>query len=146
MQTARPLPLLCPSAQPDMEGASAFGVVGGTGDVPRVAWIERPIPVTADLLALTGAVPAARIFRFSAPCQQSACCHFDGKDCTLAARLVQLLPAVVGQLPPCQIRQDCRWFVQEGKSACARCPQIITDSANPTKDLSLAAMLPRARL
>lgn len=132
-------PVLCPSAQPGMAGAMAFGVVGGSAETPRVAWIERPVPVTADLLALTGPLPATQVLRIAAPCQESACCHFDGRDCRLATRLVQLMPAVTDALPPCRIRPECRWFVQEGRAACQRCPQIVTYSVNPTEELSLAA-------
>jgi hypothetical protein len=45
----------------------------------------------------------------------------------------------VESLPACRIRPDCRWFVQEGRAACLRCPQIVTYSVNPTEELSLAA-------
>jgi hypothetical protein len=131
--------VLCPSAQPGMAGSIAFGVVGGSPEEPRVQWIEKPVPVTEDLLALTGSVPATQVLRIAAPCQENACCHFDGADCRLAAKLVQLMPVVSQSLPPCRIRQDCRWFVQEGRPACARCPQIVTYSVNPTEELSLAA-------
>ena len=122
-----------------MAGAVAFGVVGGTGDAPRVQWIEQPVPLTDDLLALTGPVPPAQVLRIAAPCQEQACCHFDGTACRLAVKLVQLMPAVVDTLPPCRIRPDCRWFVQEGRAACSRCPQIVTYSVSPTPELSLAA-------
>jgi hypothetical protein len=132
-------PVLCPSAQPGMDGAAVFGVVGGTLAAPRVAWIERPVPVTEDLLALTHPLPPTQVLRIAATCQEEACCHFDGKDCRLAARLVQLLPSTTESLPACRIRRDCRWFMQEGKAACHRCPQIVTYSVNPTKDLSMAA-------
>jgi len=131
--------VLCPSAQPEMTGSVAFGVVGGTADQPRVTWIEKPVPVTGDLLALTGAVPPTQVLRIAAPCQENACCHFDGTDCRLATKLVQLMPAVVESLPPCRIRPDCRWFVQEGRAACAVCPQIVTYSVNPSEELALAA-------
>ena len=131
--------ILCPSAQPEMEGSFAFGVVGGTAEDPRVAWIEKPVPVTGDLLALTGAVPPTRVLRIAAPCQENACCHFDGTDCRLATKLVQLMPAVAESLPPCRIRPDCRWFQQEGRAACAVCPQIVTYSVNPSEKLAQAA-------
>jgi hypothetical protein len=132
-------PILCPSAQPAMAGSMAFGVIAGTADAPRVKWIERPVPVTDDLLALTGPVPPTQVLRIAAPCQEDACCHFDGTDCRLATKLVQLMPTVVESLPACRIRPDCRWFVQEGRAACLRCPQIVTYSVNPTQELSLAA-------
>ncbi|GAC1359916.1 MAG: hypothetical protein NVSMB3_07700 [Acidobacteriaceae bacterium] len=106
---------------------------------PRVAWLERPVPVTDELLALTGSVPPTQVLRVSAPCQEHLCCHFDGHDCNLATRLVQLMPAVDASLPACRIRADCRWFTQEGRAACLRCPQIVTFSVNPTEELSRAA-------
>jgi hypothetical protein len=131
--------ILCPSAQPEMTGSVVFGVVGGTAAEPRVSWIEKPVAVTADLLALTGTVPPTQVLRIAAPCQENACCHFDGTDCRLATKLVQLIPAVTPSLPPCRVRPDCRWFVQEGRAACAVCPQIVTYSVNPSEELAIAA-------
>jgi hypothetical protein len=122
-----------------MLGSVAFGVVVADSKEPRVSWIEKPVPVTKALLAMTGPVPPTQVFRFAATCQEGACSHFDGTDCRLATRLVQLMPAVDASLPRCSIRPTCRWFQQEGKAACQRCPQIVTFSVNPTKQLSLAA-------
>jgi hypothetical protein len=84
-------------------------------------------------------VPPTQVLRIAAPCQEKACCHFDGADCRLAVRLVQLLPHAGETLPACQIRPDCRWFQQEGKAACYVCPQIVTYTVNPTEELSRAA-------
>lgn len=139
MDTEKSRTLLCPSAQPGMEGSVVFGVVTGPAEEPRVAWLERPVPVTDELLAMTAPLPPTQVLRFSAPCAEGKCCHFDGADCRLAHKLVQLMPAVDSSLPPCRIRQDCRWFSQEGRVACMRCPQIVTFSADPTPELSLAA-------
>jgi hypothetical protein len=139
MNLKRSQPVLCPSGQAGMAGGMAFGVIGGTEGEPRVRWIERPVPVTEELLALTAPVPPTQVLRIAAPCQEQACCHFDGTDCRLATRLVQLMPSVAATLPPCRIRPDCRWHLQEGAAACARCPQIVTYSINPTPELSRAA-------
>jgi hypothetical protein len=139
METREARTLLCPSAQPAMAGSMAFAVVAGSPEEPRVAWLERPVPVTDELLAMTGPVPPTQVLRFTAPCAEGACCHFDGADCRLANKLVQLMPAVDSSLPACRIRQDCRWFAQEGRAACMRCPQIVTYSVNPTAELSMAA-------
>ena len=48
-------------------------------------------------------------------------------------RIVQLLPPVVDGLPACHLRPDCRWWQQEGKEACLRCPQVVTDVRNPSE-------------
>jgi hypothetical protein len=130
---------MCPSAQPEIQGSVAFGIVGGSAENPRVAWIERPVPVTSDLLALASPIDPTRVFRIAAPCQEKACCHFDGTDCRLATNLVQLLPAVIETLPPCQIRPDCRWFRQEGGSACRVCPQVVTYCVEPSPLMNRAA-------
>ena len=135
---------LCPSAQPEMDGARAFGVVSGAPEARRVTWIEKPIPVTAELLAMSAPVPATRVMRFAARCQESACSHFDGHDCRLASRIVAMLDPVVAALPPCAIRAECRWWRQEGREACSRCPQIITETVNPPEIYERAAT-PEAR-
>ena len=104
-----------------------------------MAWIEKPVPVTSELLALTAPVPPTQVLRIAAPCQEKACCHFNGTDCRLATRLVQLIPAVVESLPPCRIRPDCRWFVQEGIAACRVCPQVVTYCVEPSPAMDAAA-------
>lgn len=131
-------PLLCPSAQPEMEDAKLFGVVGGAPHARRVAWIEKAVQVSPELLAMSGSVPPAQIMRFAARCE-SACIHFEGHDCRLAARIVAMLDPVVVALPPCVIRADCRWWRQEGREACRRCPQIITETIDPPQIYERAA-------
>jgi hypothetical protein len=133
------LGLLCPSAQPEMEGARAFGVVGGPPSARLVTWIEKPLPVTPELLAMAAPVPPTRVMRFAAACQESACSHFDGHDCRLASRIVAMLDPVTSTLPPCAIRPDCRWWRQEGREACSRCPQIITETVDPPELYERAA-------
>lgn len=118
----------CPSAQPDWEGAVVLGVVLGTAEAPRLAHLEVLQPVTDELMALAGPVTPTEIFRIAAPCLGIGCGHFDGTDCRLVQRLVTLLPSVTEALPPCLLRPFCRWWRQEGKSACLRCPQVVTDS------------------
>lgn len=130
---------LCPSAQPDLENCVAFGVVGGTAEAPRLAHLTEPQPVTEELLALAAPVNPTEVFRFAAPCANSACQHFDGSHCRLATKVVQMLPVVTTRLPFCRLRPTCRWWQQEGKAACMRCPQIVTETYNPTEPLQQAA-------
>lgn len=70
---------------------------------------------------------ATRVFRIAATCEERRCSHFDGTDCGLAKRIVSGLAPVTQALPPCRIRSGCRWFGQEGRDACLRCPQVVTD-------------------
>lgn len=133
--------VLCPSARPEMEGAVVFGVIGGTVEEPRLTHLAAPQPVTDEVLALSGPVAPTEVFRFAAPCAGDACAHFDGRDCRLATRIVQILPAATSSLPPCQLRPECRWWQQEGRAACLRCPQIVSDCQNPSEEM-LRASLP----
>ena len=131
---------LCPSTtHPETEGSVVFGVVGGTVESPRLAYLREPQPVTDELLALSGSVSPTEVFRFAAPCARSGCQHFDGTDCRLAKRIVSMLPTVVDVLPACQLRSNCRWWQQEGKAACLRCPQIVTKTYNPPEKLRQVA-------
>lgn len=131
---------LCPSARPESVNGVVFGLVGGTATAPRVAYLKQPLPVTNELMAkASGSVTPAEIFRTASSCVELGCQHFDGKDCRLSTRIVGKLSAVVEELPPCSIRRNCRWWQQEGKAACLRCPQIVTDNYSPSEQLRQAA-------
>ena len=128
-------PALCPSAEPAMTGSVAFGVVGGTASEPRVRHLARPVPVSAELLELAHPVRPTEVFRFAAPCACNACPNFQDSHCSLATRIVKWLPAVVDSLPVCSIRPRCRWWRDEGKAACLRCPQVVTDNYQPSDQM-----------
>ena len=117
-----------------MEGSAVLGVVGGTVDEPRLAYLEALQPITNELLALSGPVKPTEVFRFAAPCAGRGCKHFDGQNCQLATRVTRSLPQVVERLPRCDLRPRCRWWKQEGKAACMRCPQIVTESYHLPED------------
>jgi hypothetical protein len=129
----------CPSARPGQEGAFAFGIASGEAGERRVGYLESRVPVSDELLALAGDVRPTEVFRFGAACAGGGCSHYDGHDCRLATKLVQLMPPVSKALPACQLRPDCRWWQQEGKKACLRCPAIITDCYMPSDGQRLAA-------
>ncbi|AVH63807.1 MULTISPECIES: nitrogen fixation protein [unclassified Nostoc] len=124
---------LCPSARPESEDSVVFGIISGTVAEPHVTYLKQPIPITDELIAKASPVTPAEIFRTAAPCATKACLHFDGEDCRLAKQIAGKLTAVAEELPPCSIRRDCRWWNQEGKAACMRCPQVITDNYNPSE-------------
>lgn len=126
-QDRAPSQIDCPSAQPDGEGAKIYGVVTGSPEARRIAYLTQPRPVTPELLALTGDVKPTEVYRIAAPCASNGCKHFAGNACTLAQRVVAFMEPVVDGLPFCNIRRTCRWFYQEGKAACVRCPQVITE-------------------
>jgi hypothetical protein len=134
-----PADLLCPSAQPDWKNAVAIGVVRGTAEAPRVTNLDAPVRVTDALLKLADPVAPTEVFRFAATCINDSCRHYGGGACRLAEKVVSMLAPVTGQLPYCTIRVDCRWFHQEGREACMRCPQVVTDNVYPSADMRRAA-------
>jgi hypothetical protein len=135
--------MLCPSAQPDLSGARAIGVIDHDRDEPLLAFLEEPLPVTDDLLALASPLRPTQVFRFAAACQGDACSHWNGTDCKLVDRIVELLPVSSLTLPSCRIRPECRWYAQRGRAACTRCPQIVTQNEQPSDEMKLAAEPPR---
>lgn len=131
--------LLCPSAQPDTPGVRVIGVVDHTKPMPEVAYLDEALDVTDAVLELAGQVRATELFRFAAPCQTTACRHWDGADCGLVDRIVELVPVASLLLPNCRIRPDCRWYAQSGKAACRRCSHIVTQNEQPTDEMRIAA-------
>ena len=133
--------LLCPSAHPDMAGARVFAVVGGTAEQPRADYLAQSVPLTDEIRALAQPVDPAEVFRVASPCVQGACQHFDGGEhiCRLGRKTAALAPIVVERLPRCAIRPSCRWWAQEGVSACRRCPQVATWNVQNSEAMRAAA-------
>lgn len=134
--SSAPAAPFCPSAQPHMREPRVLGVVRNG----ETSYVAEHVPLTDDLLALTQPVSPSRVLRIAARCEENTCTHFDGVNCRLAARIVQLLPAVSDVLPACLIRAECRWYRQEGRAACLRCPQIVTEFTDDNEAFRKAAM------
>jgi hypothetical protein len=130
---------LCPSARENQSDSVVFGIAAGTVEEPRVSYLSEPQPVTNELLALAEPVTPTEVFRFAATCVERGCAHFDGTNCRLAQRIIKGLSEVTDKLPPCRIRQNCRWWLQEGKAACLRCPQVVTDNYSPSEKVAKVA-------
>lgn len=134
--TKKSIPL-CPSAQPDMKNSIVFGVIGGTVQEPRASYLIKPQPLY-KVPKLPQPVKPVEVFRFAATCAEHQCMHFDGSKCKLAQKIAKLDP-VVEFLPPCPIRTDCRWWQQEGREACLRCPAVVTENYQPSEEMRIAA-------
>jgi hypothetical protein len=137
--TQRASPLSCPSAQPDMEDARIFGLVGGSVDKPEIAYLKRDALVGPDVIEQLGDLDPTHVFRFSAKCESSRCAQFENGKCGLGIRVAKQLPAVVTTLPSCQIRDSCRWFAESGSEVCYRCPQVMTRVPETQNALRAAA-------
>lgn len=147
MERADDEPLRCPSAQPDMPGAQVLGVVRRTPAGPRLSYVAGAAPVTdalrGQLQQAAGATSPMTVVRFAAQCQTSQCRHYDGAACSLASRIVELLPPVAEALPACAIRRTCRWRAEQGPSICLTCPQVVTQSDRAKTDARLGEGAPQ---
>jgi hypothetical protein len=120
---------LCPSAQPDMAGAVAFGVIGGTAEEPVASYLKETIPVTPELLQLAHPVKPTEVFRFAAPCAESGCQHFSGEDCRLAQKIAADVPTGFQKLPrllPLPARSD-RASLRRARAASSRRPALAAE-------------------
>jgi hypothetical protein len=122
-----------------MDQCRVLGVVNRDGPAPILEYLNQHVPATPEILAMAAPLKPTEVFRLAATCAEHLCPHYDGADCQLATRVVQILPAVVDTLPPCIIRKNCRWYTQEGGAACKRCPEITTvtyDLSAQTQEVS----------
>jgi hypothetical protein len=126
-----------------MGDVQVLGVVSRDAEKPTLAYLDEPVTPTQELLDLAAPLAISHVFRLSARCEESKCTHFDGARCQLAVRIAKLLPEVVDSLPACTIRPECRWFRQEGRAACLRCPQIITGTYEADEVLQQVAGIPK---
>lgn len=122
-----------------MADSSVLGVICEVDGQAFLHHLADKVAVTPDVLALAGTASVGHVFRIAAACATSACSHFDGEDCRLASKLIHGATDRVKALPPCRIRRNCRWYVQEGKAACFVCPLILSETAEPTRALAYAA-------
>ena len=90
----------------------------------------------------TGALNPIEVFRFAARCEEGRCGQYADGRCSLGQRLVDGLEEVVDALPSCTIRATCRWYAEQGRPACLRCPQVVTLIPRGVDRLSRAAALP----
>ena len=123
--------MYCPTAQPEMDGAVAFGVIGGAADEPPVAYLSALQPADTELLCLSGPRRATEVFRFGAPCVEGGCQHFGNGACRLGEQLSSDLQRAVRRLPPCGLRPMCRWWHEQGAEACLRCPGMVATYYEP---------------
>jgi hypothetical protein len=131
---------LCPSARSDHDESMAFAVVAGTATRPRVRYLREPLPAES-VRVMTDQVAPEEVFRFAAPCAEERCIHHTGSQCSLGNRIANTLSSSVEILPRCSIRKNCRWWKEQGRDACHRCPSVVTFYSAPRPDIVEVAHL-----
>lgn len=127
-----------------MAQARVIGVVSGTPEAPRIAYLKAEAVFDASAVPPLEGLSAVEVFRFAARCEEHRCAQFADGRCSLGQRLVDGVDPVVDSLPSCTIRDSCRWFAEQGRPACLRCPQVVTLIPRGTDRLSRAAALPES--
>ncbi|MGF7217837.1 hypothetical protein GGR92_004014 [Spirosoma lacussanchae] len=117
--------LLCPSsiAKP---GAKLFGIQNASG---HVEYLDEPITVDKTFVetARQGRAPEER-FRFATNCIKTGCGHWTGEatGCGLVNKIVDGMNRnAEATLVACPIRDRCRWYHQQGATACASCDEVV---------------------
>jgi hypothetical protein len=128
MSTSKGEPISCPSAT-CKTGNSLLGIVDCDG---RVSFLHEPVVIDEAFVSIAqkGRAPEKR-FRFTTPCIESGCKQWNNRRCSVADEVISVLGTDSpnhNDLPNCGIRQTCRWYKQSGVSACAVCPEVITDT------------------
>lgn len=118
---------LCPSSTAT-EGALLLGLVQGD---KSVALLQTPLPI--DQAFIDKAKPLGSLekrFRFANKCIKSGCKQWTGSRCGVIQTLAEINKNIVmeNDLKPCLIRPRCRWFSEEGKSACTICTFVVTNN------------------
>lgn len=127
-----------------MRDAHIFGVLSGSVDAPRVAYLKKEAVIPAARMPPTPGIDPVEAFRFGARCEEGRCAQYADGRCSLGQRLVDGLEPVVDALPSCTLRPSCRWFFEQGNEACVRCPQVVTLVPKGSDRLSRAAALPES--
>lgn len=117
--------LLCPSAIAK-PGAELFGVQNASG---HIEYLDKSITIDKTFVetARQGRAAEER-FRFASNCAKNGCGHWagEGKGCGLVDKIVEAMDRKAGAtLVACSIRNRCRWFHQQGGTACANCDEVV---------------------
>lgn len=121
MDAERPM---CPSAR-CQPGAVLLGIVTLSG---RTAYLRPAIRVSEELSGSWGSSHPETTHRFADSCIEGDCQNWAADSCLVARKVAAIGSSFSSSLPECSIRRECRWFRQEGASACLGCSFVITDA------------------
>lgn len=113
--------LQCPSAQPEF----AEALLATRSSIESRFEFEHELPKVP--IGLMCSPVGAREFpfaRFTAKCVTSRCIHWSVNHCHLGHVISDLEIDQIEALEECPIRINCRWFAENGSSACRSCPWI----------------------
>jgi len=115
----------CPNHLPKA-GNDLFGFLNKNGEI---VFLPKPIEATEEFIenAQKKGGPLEKRFRFSGNCSKKGCGHWDKEKskCSLVNNIISINnQSEEGELFPCSIRKECRWYAQEGALACFNCKHV----------------------
>lgn len=111
----------CPSIHPQL----ARSIIGVCGNVStRMRFVDEEVPIPVTLHQIVDPQSLALRARFVGPCITSGCKHWTGAHCRLGQAVADVGAAGVDVLPNCAVRGTCRWFLENGPSACTPCQHL----------------------
>jgi hypothetical protein len=118
--------IMCPSNR-CKPGSQLLGIRQEDG---TVAILPQPLPIDNHFIESTQKhkIPVRQRFRFVNKCIETGCGQWNGKGCGVIENVIQHIdniPGMEGALPPCGIRNQCRWYMQRKSDACRMCPYIL---------------------
>lgn len=129
--------MMCPSTP----AANATVVLGVVTQPAGIAYVTPTVRVTPELLIALddGRGRLESRFRFSGACVESGCGFWTGRNCGLGEKVASSFATVTNAgahaegtahwaLPKCAIRARCRWYAEQGPSACQACPHVVTEA------------------
>jgi hypothetical protein len=92
-----------------------------------VSFISDKVIINEEFVQIAheGRTPEKR-FRFGGTCVEGSCKQWTGSRCGVIDQVIESVDAGK-HLPDCSIRTQCRWYAQNGESACFVCPFVVTD-------------------
>lgn len=122
--------VLCPS-HPEEGATGVIGIVRSH----NTEWTTTVVPLTdPELDAIDGTLRAA------GPCRRSACA-FWRESCQLGAVVASTTSDPTSTLPPCPIRTQCRWHLEQGPAACRSCDGLFRVMTRPARAAAVGSPL-----
>lgn len=119
---------LCPSA-PFKEGNKIFALF----DDQHFKFTDQLKMIDGELTREVVEDGDRAAYRATMPCVTKGCGNWDGQKCTVPDQMRYYLSPLtdIEDFRNCPIQKGCRWFAQEGESACRICPLIKTRVFEP---------------
>jgi hypothetical protein len=118
--------ILCPSSICE-SGASILGVIDESGSLRRVSPL---LPVTDEFVSLFRSSGSSDKFRFVGGCRAQECSRWVSGACAIAIAMREgndELRESEEKDHSCEIKDNCRWYKQEGNSVCLGCSRLATN-------------------